>query len=180
GANLYAYANGNPLAGIDPLGLDAHILMRGYRGTAFDPNVGHVSIAVDLPGGGVLVRDAAKPSGNQRHGELRSSTVYKNLDAARAAEGDLGMVTLPDKILKHGVFGAPTSDDIVREAIDTGYMGPQGTARLYCSTYVARVLEAAGYDLGSGLTPNMLFKSAQKKAKKYNLTVEYSGDDCPK
>jgi hypothetical protein len=146
----------NPVNFVDPDGLDAYIFLKGYGGTTFDPEVGHVSVGVDLPDGRIFVRDSAKPSSNSPFGKVRKGRYYDNLECAKKGEGEYGMITLPDK---KRWFRRATSDEAILKELkkdDIGY-----SFGLYCSTYAQTVAQRGGYFLGHGATPNSLFRGAQ-------------------
>ena len=144
-ANLYLYCGGDPNNFSDMYGLDSYLFFDTNGGPNFSPDSGHVGIGVDLPGGGVLRRDAA-------WGVLGPKLKCKNLKGALYG-ADI-IVILPNKKLRNG----KTSDAAIQEYINSDKKGHHWY--LYCSNYVVDVADAGGYDLGWGLTPNMVLYNA--------------------
>ncbi|MDI6810047.1 MAG: hypothetical protein QME66_13965, partial [Candidatus Eisenbacteria bacterium] len=88
GANLYAYANGNPLAGIDPTGLDAYLVNREIGGSEvrskYNP-LTHTFVAVQHPDGSVSTYGWGTTYNDQKQG-LWGTEVQNEWDRLTAAE----------------------------------------------------------------------------------------------
>lgn len=151
GVNLYRYVLNNPLALIDPLGLDVTVtLYRGARG------FGHIGVRVnaseptDTVGHYPLTHSAEVLAGLDVSGEVTHDLLHKN------DKDILDTITIPRTAAQDRAMERAIQDSLQNYRYYNLYFRN-------CTTFVEEVLRAGGVDVPDTNLPNELIRWVQQK-----------------